>query len=144
MFRLIHRILPTQDMLKKWGYVESDLCTLCEEEIDSLKHTFLECEVTKTFLSESKVWLLQITAKNNMIITKEHILFGTDEREHAFLDLVYLTAKQIIYQNKYNTSFPTLGLLRQKLSKARKVEQIIAINNGKEIDFFEKWIFFLD
>ncbi len=46
----MHRTLVTRERLYKLKMSESDLCTFCDEEIETIEHLFLECEVTKAFL----------------------------------------------------------------------------------------------
>ena len=42
-FKLLHRRLATNAFLKKVGLKQSDLCTLCKTETESLIHLFWSC-----------------------------------------------------------------------------------------------------
>ena len=50
-FKILHFILVTKEKLLQWGLAQDDICTFCEEEIETLPHIFVECEVTKLFWS---------------------------------------------------------------------------------------------
>ena len=56
-FKLLHRGLATNSLLKKIGVKESDLCTFCKTETESLIHLFWSCGVTFIFWQEFKQWI---------------------------------------------------------------------------------------
>ena len=57
-FRIVHRILATNSFLFKIHLVDSDLCTFCNTEKETLEHLFYDCYVTKHFLSDFCDWVL--------------------------------------------------------------------------------------
>ena len=56
-FRLLHQILANNEALYKWKLTESDLCSFCNEEIETIYHTYLECEVVKCFWKALEMYL---------------------------------------------------------------------------------------
>ena len=56
-FNLLHRRLATNSFLKKIGIKQSDLCTFCKTEAESLIHLFWCCGVTAIFWQEFKQWI---------------------------------------------------------------------------------------
>ena len=56
-YRFIHRILPTNDFLCKIGIVESDKCTFCSLEKESIKHLMWSCDKISEFWKEVIKWL---------------------------------------------------------------------------------------
>ena len=56
-FNLLHRRLATNSFLKKIGIKQSDLCTFCKTEAESLIHLFWSCGVTAIFWQEFKQWI---------------------------------------------------------------------------------------
>ena len=56
-FKLLHRRLATNSFLKKIGVKESDWCTFCKTETESLIHLFWSCGVTSIFWQEFKQWI---------------------------------------------------------------------------------------
>ena len=55
-FKLFHQRLATNDFLKKIGLKQSDICTFCEIEIESIIHLFWSCSVTSSFWRDFKGW----------------------------------------------------------------------------------------
>ncbi len=45
--KIIHYITATRDKLFWWNIVDSDICTFCNEEIETLPHLLIECEAVK-------------------------------------------------------------------------------------------------
>ena len=56
-YKLLHRRLSTNSFLKKIGIRQSDLCTFCKTEEESLIHLFWSCRVTSLFWQEFKQWI---------------------------------------------------------------------------------------
>ena len=50
--RIVHRIIPTNIMLKSMRQINSDKCTFCEEERDSIEHFFVELSSSSTILDK--------------------------------------------------------------------------------------------
>ena len=48
-FKINHNILYTNERLYKIGKVESPLCCMCNTQIETLVHFFVECEKIKPF-----------------------------------------------------------------------------------------------
>lgn len=56
-FQISHFILVTNEDLFKWKIADSDICVWCREEIESLPHIYLECEVVKQFWANLVSWI---------------------------------------------------------------------------------------
>ena len=54
---MLHQTLANNEALYKWTLTESDLCSFCNEEIETIYHTYLECEITKLFWKELKSYI---------------------------------------------------------------------------------------
>ena len=47
--RIVHRIIATNIVLKEMGIVQTNKCSFCEEEKDSIQHMFWNCNCVHTF-----------------------------------------------------------------------------------------------
>ena len=56
-YKILHFILVMNEQLFKYKLIDSDLCEWCEEEIETLPHFLLECEVVKVFWNDLQNWL---------------------------------------------------------------------------------------
>ena len=41
-FKILHRILPTNYVLKKMSLVTSDLCSFCKTEVETIQYLFVD------------------------------------------------------------------------------------------------------
>ena len=70
-FKINHRILVTNSFLLKIKKKETDLCSYCHTESESIMHLFARCDLVKEFRENFKRWLtdkinttLEINDKN--------------------------------------------------------------------------------
>ena len=74
-FKILHRIIGTNNFLFKIGQKASPTCLLCEIQIETLEHLFYECLIVKNF------WLKIIDEWQNfkgseLKIDGKHVLLG--------------------------------------------------------------------
>ena len=72
---MLHQTLANYEALYKWTLTESDLCSFCNEEIETIYHTYLECEITKLFWKELKSYL-HSKLNVHIPITNQEIILG--------------------------------------------------------------------
>ena len=94
--RILHRILATNVVLKEMGVAESNKCSQCNDEKDSILHGLWECQSSKTFWNDFLEFIHTHCANvNNLIINGKIIILGTDntfKSDKAF-DYILLCAK---------------------------------------------------
>jgi hypothetical protein len=137
-YKLLNRILTTNEQLNKWGIVDSELCVLCDEEIETIKHMFLECEVVKLFYRDLENWISK-AANFTFEFSNAEFLFGSGNPDFVLLDQVYLSAKQYIYHCRCNRLFPKLYVFKEKILFQKDIERHIFRNKGKLNYFENKW-----
>ena len=99
-FKLLHRILVTNQELKRFKIKNEDLCSQCRRA-DSLEHIFLDCPISITFYEEIISWFNQKN-KTKITLTNEELLFQNYELPPSLpplsrrqLKLLVLLAKNI-------------------------------------------------
>ena len=100
----MHFTLFTRENLHKWGIVESDICVFCHEEIETLPHIMIECDVIKIFWTDIYNWLYSKTEINYIPNSKE-IIFGIDDPDLTIFNIVYILAKKYIFECSQNTKY---------------------------------------
>ena len=96
-FKLLHQILANNEALYRWNLVQSDLCPHCHEEVESIYHIFLECEVVKHLWKDLENYILA-KSMTRITLTNQEIVFGIEIRNFELLNLIYLVAKKTIYE----------------------------------------------
>ena len=74
-FKIIHHILPTKSSLFRAGITESDICSLCAIEKQTLNHLLYHCTVSKAFWDRFTSWWYQ-KFKQVLFLTESNILYG--------------------------------------------------------------------
>ena len=97
-FKLVHRIIYTNDRLFKCKIVTSDLCTFCEQEKETIEHLFLLCPYTKLFWNSVSRY---IELKTHVVfdLSPTSILLGITNVNDLYTELnfISLTCKYYIY-----------------------------------------------
>ena len=138
-FKLIMRIVTTNTFLRLVGLAESDRCTFCNAEPETLMHLFLSCHVIRCYWNA----ILEYTSANaiGQICDKTKI-FG-DDRNTLITHLVTL-AKYIIYENRYKGTRPSFSQFKEYLKRDFRTERFIAAKNNDINTFTNKWGSLLD
>ena len=127
-FKFIHRIEVTKKELFRFNFKSDSNCIYCGA-LDSIDHTFSECQLTKSFTQEVLEWF---NTKNNSEFNPktEDLLFGIFPSSSTLLkklNYTLLLLRYYIYEKKLQNDSPLL-LLSDFINKVRykyKLEKII-------------------
>ena len=142
-YKILNRILYTNDMLFKFKKVDSPLCYFCGKELETLEHLFFCCPKVHVFWNEVAVMLNShgITFKSLDI---KDILFGFfDARNHdsggSLLNYIVLESKYFIYRTKLNKTSLSLKSFFERIKNTFQIERFIATKNNKLEIHQNKW-----
>ena len=142
-YKILNRILYTNDMLFKFKKVDSPLCYFCGKELETLEHLFFCCPKVHVFWNEVAVKLNShgITFKSLDI---KDILFGFfDARNHdsggSLLNYIVLESKYFIYRTKLNKTSLSLKSFFERIKNTFQIERFIATKNNKLEIHQNKW-----
>ena len=124
---------------------DSDLCTFCEEEVESLEHLFFHCKISKDFWNSVFFWLNELHFEIDALNEIDIMLGYTSKSQFwTLLNHIIITGKQIIFRNRQRKTTPLLCHLTAKLKYIKRIEKHIAFVNNR-LDFHrEKWQPLLD
>ena len=93
-YRLLNRILETNEYLVKIKQKVNANCNFCKEETESITHLFIECNFVKSFWTNLKR-NLQCNLGVDLNINPSDIIFGIlgTNNKKSLINLVFLAAK---------------------------------------------------
>ena len=138
-YNTTHHILPTNSSLFRAGITESDTCTLCETEKQTINHLLFHCTEFSAFWQEFTSWRL-LKFKQVIPLTECVVLYGyhNNFNNKQALHVTLLLAKYHIFAtSSYDSklSFESfllrlqnhLEMLKQSYTAANKSRQFLAI-----------------
>ena len=123
-YKLLHRIIYTNSRLFKCQLTETELCTFCSEQKESLLHLFYDCSFVKTFILQLREEIA-LKCNINFILAPDiwilNKFIGTPI-ETDCLSICAVLAKYFIYCCKVKDCLPNIMLFKQKLKSYKSVE----------------------
>ena len=118
----MHRRIATNDFLKKINLKQSDKCSFCQREIESISHLFLRCSATIAFWNDVKQFLIQKGLKSTAL-TDLHLTGLSKFAPSTAIDLVLLIGRHHIYSSKLAGTSPSMTLFKSKLNSVIEIEK---------------------
>ena len=135
-FRIIHRIIPTNKLLKLFGIIQSDKCQRCPEIEENLMHLFYSCpKVLELWQSLSQICRVPpLDGVSVMLNVSE----GSNSFPKRSMRLLILIAKDYVWQCRRRSLRPNLRGLAQVFVAKYKVEKYICgINDDSVPDVWD-------
>ena len=111
-YKILYRIVPTNNLLYKMGKVQSTACDFCQMYPESIEHLFFECMEVKNFwlklIDNFNVYLnthIVITCKEVLLIVNSHC-----EMINNCLNTLFLYGKKFIMICKLQKTLPTMKM----------------------------------
>ena len=97
-YNITHHILPTKSSLLRAGITESDTCTLCKTEKQTINHLLFHCTKSSAFWQKFTSWWL-LRFKQVITLTECVVLFGYHDniKNKQALNVALLLAKYHIF-----------------------------------------------
>ena len=137
-FRIVHRILSTNQFLKKIQIADSDLCSFCHEMPETLIHIFCKCRFVTCFWENFQLWLND-KFHLNLKITILEIIFGYFSQNNEILNLCIILAKFHIYKQKLRNSLPCVEGVKKEIFYYKRIEEYIFKTKFQYGKFLQKW-----
>lgn len=136
--------IPTNQILHRFGMVDSPNCVFCNKNPETLVHLFVNCEELKTFWNTFQLFIND-KLNPNIVLNTTTILFGfSDNILHVLaLNCLLLCAKFSIYKSKFNATVPTFSLFFSDAKVIINSEKIIAEKSNSLPAHLNKWEDFL-
>ena len=139
-YKILNRILYTNKALFKMKLSDTDKCTFCKEEIETIEHLLVSCKYTSEFWNQITEWL---KVKNIYEELNElAILFGIlNSDDFKLINHIILIAKETIYKCRNKNLKPSFTLFLSRLRHIHEIEKTIAQGKGasETEQFICKW-----
>lgn len=123
-FRLLHRKIFLNKILKIWGLSDMDLCEYCRLDYETIEHFFVECTYTARFWTAFSSWFECLT-DTEITLTKTGILLNNYENINYCdsLNMFILLAKQFMFaQHCLGRDEIGFYTFKEKLQEIMKME----------------------
>ena len=104
-YRINHRILGTNYLLKKMNITQDESCSFCNNSPETILHLFWMCDISKNFWSQVRTYINSKCGLNMNEFTVFDILFGNTKLDRV-INIILLQAKLFLYQSKLNHQLP--------------------------------------
>ena len=137
--KLIYRIFPTKEYLKKINIVNTAECSYCQES-ETILHMFVACNRIVEFWKEIKEFIHQIIGFQIKFSVFD-ILFGYQNRDQNKipLNLILLVTKKYILDTNSTNGILNLNVLKYRYYQTYTDEKYLAVLSGKQNDFNRVW-----
>ena len=141
-FRLSHNALITNIHLKKWGILNDERCTFCENHIETVLHLLIECQYSAKIWESLFDYIAEVSGVT-LVPKKEEIILGIHDNVLSnFYNSIMAICKQYIYASRCLKKKPCIKVVIKKIQFERKLEYLSAIQNDKLHLWSQKWILF--
>ena len=139
-FRLLHKILGTNDYLYKLKIQDSNYCGICglEEETDT--HLFMTCKKVLELWNNIETWI-QRKLSIHIEIPQHGLIMGYQEVDENFwpLNFVLLITRYYIFNCSRNKSRLDIFFLQKIVKEKYHEQKMLSVLNGTSSLFNKRW-----
>ena len=146
--RICYRIIVTNSILYSMRVVDSNKCSFCHDERDTVLHYLCECQHVKIFWNEFvKIFKEKCIHCERLTLTPTLILFGKDKntKTDECFDDILLRAKFYIYKCRINKIVPNIQIfVNYELKTFYKIDKYVHYLEMNTEKFYRKWLLYAD
>ena len=127
-YRILCRILTTNDYLYKRKVNDSDRCTFCKTEKETIRHLLWDCTYSETFWKRVLDWITNNTSHLCAFnITEQLVIFGVEDNvvTDRVLDLIILMAKHYIFRCRCLKVTPNIVCFSREVKQRAAIQKHI-------------------
>lgn len=143
-YKMNLNVLMTKSRLFKMNLVNDDLCSLCNNNVETVKHLFYDCNKVKHIWTEFCEWWKDICGEQIELDYKSIVLGENPCNPDLILNLCIIIIKRMIYVSKFGYLNINLHCFKQMLKFQYDIEKQISLENCTEYKHRKKWSVFID
>ena len=112
-YKVLNSILYTNDKLYEIGFSQSNKCTFCKLELESLYHLLYICPLSRNFWADFEIFWSSIS-KEEIHLSLQDVILGITTRPCPLLDYLLLIAKIYLWDCRSNATSPNIVGFKNK------------------------------
>ena len=137
-YKVLNRILYTNEKLYKIGFISHKDCTFCKSASETLTHLLYHCPFSIAFWKDFE-WYWSVVKDEQIHLALEDIIVGVITRPCPLLNYFLLIAKIYLWDCRRNQTLPNIVGFKAKIELKYETEAYIA-RKGNNIKFLQsKW-----
>ena len=121
------------------GKLDTDRCTFCNVEQETIIHLFWECPTAKHIWQQVVNWYNNKTNQNVHISCRKMLLGKVSAKAFHCINTIVLITMQYIYSSRCLKAIPNFYQLKFKILDMHNIEKYIATKNDKLKKHQIKW-----
>ena len=134
-FRISHRIIATNSYLFQIKYKDSDKCSFCNREKETIIHLFWDCIFVNPLWGEFRSWYID-KCSEYILLNGSDVIFGK-VNVSVTLNLLILLVKCYIYTQRVNERLVAFSGFLSYLKHYQRIEKSIYFRKN-DIDSFHR------
>ena len=130
-------ILITNKFLCKIGTINSDLCSFCKSEPESITHLMWDCRITQNIINQFSQHC--ISNHKNFAPDKLSFLFCILSSKSVPENNIIVTFKQYLYRSRCLDKVPSFNFLLFDLKRLYATAEYISFKTNKHDEFLRLW-----
>ena len=139
-FRILHRILATNDLLFKCNIKQDNLCSFCKKFPEKIEHLFWQCNIVMEFWEMIETWIYE---KNNYLLNvdKQRAILGimNVNEYNKPINYILILTRYYIYKCRINNKQLNLLAWIHEVKFFIQIEKMIAIKTDRYHKFIKYW-----
>ena len=139
-YRLLQRGLVTNIHLKKWNMLDSENCSFCKKEKETVSHLLWKCPVVQTLWQDVFQHIQQRFGQPQQMNAEDILLNRITMQKNHVVNFMCLITKQYIYRQRCMNKELQFPSLMAEFRRIESIEKYIAIRHGKIGLHQKKWM----
>ena len=137
-YRLLHRAILTNKQLYQWNIVSTNLCSFCNEEVESYSYLFVFCKYVQSLWIKVELLMASI-AKEPIHFDIKSVMWNNFVEGNNVKNFICLMCKQYIYRKRCLHEALSFEEFERLVWSMKGIEKFIATKNNKIPYFRKKW-----
>ena len=134
-FKLLHRCTATNDKLLRMNLIDSNVCKMCQKEVETIRHTSIDCVHVADLWKQIEKWLRKIL---KVTLDDIDIIFGKNTGKEIVNKTILFT-KLAVFNNRKTSRNHRSKEVKGLLYKQMCTEEYQAEINHTEDIFWALW-----